>query len=79
MLYLYHKRKPLNLEGDKIVKKIFTKTFFRMLGTAIVGFGCGYLVDSVFFGINPIFAGVVEGVVLSLVGYASLKDEGIEI
>ena len=79
MLYLYHKRKPLNLEGDKIVKKIFTKTFFRMLVTAIVGFGCGYLVDSVFFGINPIFAGVVEGIVLSLVGYASLKDGRIEI
>ena len=79
MLYLYHKRKPLNLEGDKIVKKFFTKTFFRMLGTAIIGFGCGYLVDSVLFGINPVFAGVVEGTVLSFVGYASLKDEGIEI
>lgn len=61
------------------MKKIFTKTFFRMLGTAIVGFGCGYLVDSVFFGINPIFAGVVEGIALSLVGYASLKDGGTEI
>ena len=61
------------------MKKIFTKTFFRMLGTTIVGFGCGYLVDSVFFGINSIFAGVVEGIVLSLVGYASLKDGGTEI
>lgn len=61
------------------MKKIFTKTFFRMLGTAIVGFGCGYLVDSVFFGINHIFAGVVEGIVLSLIGYVSLKDGRIEI
>lgn len=61
------------------MKKIFTKTFFRMIGTAIVGFGCGYLVDSVLFGINPVFAGVVEGIVLSLIGYVSLKDGRIEI
>ena len=74
MLYLYHKRKPLNLEGDKIVKKIFTKTFFRMLGTAIIGFGCGYLVDSVLFGINPVFAASTEALFLAMI-YIALETK----
>lgn len=57
------------------MKKIFTKTFFRMLGTAIVGFVCGAVIDSVIFAINPIVCGIVEAALLSAVYYSiSLKD-----
>ena len=61
------------------IKNVLKSFSFKVICCAAVGFLCGYLADSVLFGINPVFAGVVEGTVLSLVGYASLKDGGFRL
>lgn len=61
------------------IKNVLKSLPFKVICCAVAGFLCGHLVDSAFFGINPVFAGVVEGALLSLVGYVSLKDGGLRL
>ena len=57
------------------MKKIFNKDVLRAVVLAVVGFVCGFFVDSIIFHINPIFCGIIEGVLLGGISYAfSIKD-----
>lgn len=57
------------------MKKIFNKDVLKAVAFAAIGFVCGSFVDSTIFHINPIFCGIIEGVLLGVISYAfSLKD-----
>jgi len=53
------------------MKKIIIATFFATL----IGFTCGVFVDGFLFHINPIFCGVIEGILLGGIQFAfTLRD-----
>lgn len=57
------------------MKKIFNKDVLKAVAFAVVGFVCGCFVDSTIFHIDPIFCGIIEGVLLGGISYAfSIKD-----
>ena len=61
-----------------MAKKIFSNVLFRCVLLGVMGFACGYFVDSVLFHINSVFCGLVEGEILAVLEYAfSIKSKGI--
>ena len=61
-----------------MVKKIFSNVLFRCALFGIIGFACGYFVDSVVFHINSVFCGLIEGEILAILQYVfSIKRRGI--
>lgn len=56
--------------------KFLNGIHFKVACCTVIGFLCGYGVDSAIFHINTIFAGIIEGLLLGSFGYAFFKKNG---
>lgn len=60
------------------MKKFFENKVVRTVAMGIVGFVCGFFIDSALFHINSVFCGVIEGELLAGIYYAlSLKKNSL--
>ena len=57
----------------KSFKKFIKGNLFKSIVLAVIGFVCGYFVDSVLFHINPLFCATIEAELLAMIGYAVLE------
>ena len=57
------------------MKNFFNNILVQAIGFGIIGFICGFVIDSSIFHISPICCGLIEGLLLGGISYAlSLKD-----
>ena len=60
------------------MKRFFENKVVRTVAMGVVGFACGFFIDSALFHINSIFCGLIEGELLAGIYYAlSLKKNGL--